>query len=57
VGVDGVLDGQLVEAERADRVELRLVRLVQPIQTKALSAPGLVRPAGPHLARPALPSW
>src|SRR5215204_4931513 len=56
VGVDGVLDGQLVQVELApDRVELRLVRLVQPDPDKGVvGVPGLVRLVQGHLARPAL---
>jgi len=56
VGVDGVLDGQLVQVELApDRVELRLVRLVKPDPDKGVvGVPGLVRLVQGHLARPAL---
>ncbi len=56
VGVDGVLDGQLVEAELApDRVELGLVGLVQTDPDKGvLGAAGLIGLVQGQLARLAL---
>jgi hypothetical protein len=56
VGVDGVLDGELVEVELAPhRVELGLVGLVQPDPDEGvLGAAGLIRLVEGQLARPAL---
>ena len=58
VGVDGVLDGQLVEVElAADRVELGLVGLVQADPDEGvLGVPSLVRLVQGDRTRPPLPS-
>jgi hypothetical protein len=56
VGVDGVLDGQLVKVELApDRLELGLVRLVQADPDKGVvGVAGLVRLVESDFARPPL---